>query len=187
MEGATRGEKRHTVSAAPQTGDLQAREREFEKLYLESYTLVYNYIFYRMAGDSAVEDIVAEAYLLAARSFGRFDPKRSKFSTWVTSIAINCMKDHYRKVKPTAAIEDVSETAIAVQGGQEAVDDRELVRKLLEVLDENERELVYLKYYQGMRNVDIAKDLNMNASTVSTKLANALAKMRAAMEKRSPR
>ena len=60
-----------------------------------------------------------------------------------------------------------------------------LIQQLLESLDDVERELVVCKYHDGMRNVDIARELHMNASTVSTKLANAISKMRAVMQKGS--
>jgi S-DNA-T family DNA segregation ATPase FtsK/SpoIIIE len=73
----------------------------------------------------------------------------------------------------------------AVPGEQDAVADRDLTTRLLAVLDDLECEIVLLKYRDGMRNVDIASCLDMNASTVSTKLAKALAKMRAETERTS--
>lgn len=156
------------------------REREFERLYLESYGLVYGYVRARMSDDMTAEDVVAEAYLKAAAAFDRFDPARSKFSTWVVTIARNCMISHFRKTRPSAALEDVPDTLVAVDGGQDSVDDRDLALKLLGVLDDAECQIVLMKYQDGMKNVEIASELGMNASTVATKLANALAKMRKA-------
>ena len=183
MGRITGSKRQHKHISVLRFGDKAAKEREFEKLYLESYGLVYNYVRYRMSDDASTEDVVSEAYMKAARGFDRFDPARSKFSTWVVNIAVNCMKSHYRKVKPTATIEGIPESAVSVQGGQEDVHDRDLVARLLTVLDSTERILVAMKYHEGMRNIDIAQELNMNASTVSTKLANALAKMRAVAER----
>lgn len=157
-------------------------EREFERLYKESYGLVYNYVCSRMSDRCAAEDVVAEAYLRAARAFHTFDPTQAKFSTWVTRIAINCMNSHYRKACPTIALEYAPETAIAVSGGQGEVANRALVDQLLGCLDATERNLVVMKYREGYRNIEIAKALDMNQSTVSTVLARALAKMRAAAE-----
>lgn len=159
-------------------GGKDAREREFEQLYRESYAIVYNYVRYRMSDQAAVEDIVAEAFLLAARSFDRFDPTRAKFSTWVTTIAVNCMRSYYRKVKPMVDLADIPDSILSTSGGQDEVDDKELVLQLLDALSPEERELVVMKYRDGKRNVDIADELDMNASTVATKLAKALATMR---------
>ena len=139
---------------------------------------MYGYVRVRMRDDATAEDVVAEAYLKAARSFDTFNPARAKFSTWVTAIAKNCMISYFRKEKPAVALEEAPVRAIAVDGGQAAIDDLMVVKKLLTCLDDDERVLIALKYRDGMRNVDIARELDMNASTVSTALARAIAKMR---------
>ena len=63
---------------------------------------------------------------------------------------------------------------------EEQLADADLAERLFQSLDDVERELVRLKYYEGRRNVEIAEELGINASTVSTKLARALQKMRSA-------
>ena len=144
---------------------------------------MFSYVRARMKSDADAEDIVAEAFLKAARSFSAFDPARAKFSTWMVTIARNCMISHFRKERTTSALDDVPESVVAVEGGQSAVDDRELALQLLGVLDDDERALVLLKYREDMRNVDIAREMNMNPSTVSTVLARAIGKMRACVER----
>lgn len=153
----------------------------FEQNYRESYSLVYNYVLRRMANREAAEDVVSEAFLKAARFYDRFDSSRAKFSTWVISIARNCISDYFAREVATAPIDEVPEGIFAEEDEQQnQFGDAELVQKLLALLDDDERELVYLKYYEGLRNVEIAEQLGLNASTVSTKLARAIAKMRAA-------
>ena len=162
---------------------LRSKSLSFEELYRESYDSVYNYVAFLMAGREGVEDVVAEAFLKAARYFQRFDPSRAKFSTWVISIAQNCMKSHYRSKRPTVALDDVPEAAFSQPGEQDAIDDKHLAAQLLEALGEEERQLVYLKYYEGKRNTEIAEEMGINVSTVSTKLARALERMRASLGK----
>ena len=79
----------HTETPRVRRVAITDSEREFERLYRQSYALVYNYVCYRMPGSAAVEDIVSEAFLSAARNFHRYDASRSKFSTWVVAIAKN--------------------------------------------------------------------------------------------------
>lgn len=136
-----------------------------------------------MSCDADAEDVVAEAYLKAARSFASFDPARARFSTWVVAIAKNCMVSYFRKERSTTTLDDVPEAVSAVSGGQDAIEDQDLAYRLLSVLDDSERMLVLLKYHEGMRNVEIARELDLNPSTVSTKLAKALGKMREAAER----
>ena len=158
-------------------------EREFEQLYRESYSTVYSFIRARMACDADAEDIVSEAFIKAARAFNTFDPARAKFSTWVITIAKNCMISYFRSQRPTVVLEDAPESAFAQDGHEDVITDLMLVKDLLACLDDEERELVALKYRDGMRNVDIAAILGINASTVATKLSRALAKMRQLSER----
>lgn len=155
----------------------------FERDYRASYSFVYNYIFRRVADRTAAEDVTSEAFLRAARFYDRFDPTRAKFSTWVISIAQNCIIDYYRHDVATADLEEVPEGVYADESDYaEQTGNADLAVRLLSVLDDTERELVAKKYYEGKRNVEIADEMGMNLSTVSTKLSRALAKMRTAAE-----
>lgn len=158
------------------------RKASFEHYYRESYSLVYNYILRRTASREAAEDVVSEAFLRAARFYDRFDPTRAKFSTWVISIARNCISDYYDREVAMAPIDEVPEGVFAENDERveqvDQLDDIAKLQKLLSKLDDEERELIHLKYYEGKRNVEIAEVLGMNASTISTKLARAIAKMR---------
>ena len=158
----------------------QDARHSFEEQYRACYPMVYNYVFRRMSSREATEDVVSEAFLRAARFYDRFDERRAKFSTWVISIARNCISDYFSREAPVSPLDEVPEGAYSDEGLHvEQLGDAELVQHLLSSLDETERELVYMKYYEGKRNVEIAEALGMNASTISTKLARALSKMRA--------
>ena len=179
FRGSWTGRGGRTAIRRNRLSERDLEKREFTRLYQESYSVVYNYVRYRMASDEA-EDIVSEAFMLAARSFRSFDPSRAKFSTWVIKIAINCMNTYYRRERPTVDVDEIAPILVSEGSEEDVIDDRELVDRLLGVLDDDERELVVLKCREDMRNVDIAQQLGMNASTVSTLLSRAVAKMRAA-------
>lgn len=154
-------------------------KQTFERLYRESYPLVYNYIFRKVLDRTGAEDVTAEAFMRAARYFDRFDPSRAKFSTWVISIARNCLNDYYERSRPTSPLESVPETTYAFEDNDvENILDADLAQKLLAVLDDDDRELMFLKFYEGKRNSEIAAELGINASTVSSRVARAIAKMR---------
>lgn len=159
-----------------------SRSYDFDHLYRESYSKVYNYAYYQLLNADAAEDVTAEAFLKAARAFDSFNPKLASFSTWVIAIERNCVIDYLRKSKPTTNIEDIAEGFFASEDGEyKHVEDADLTRHLLAQLDESERELVFLKYYADMRNVDIAAQTGVNESTVATRLARSIAKMRASL------
>ena len=159
------------------------QKRRFEDLYLESYDRVFSYACLRMPNDSNVEDVVSEAYLKAARAFDYYDPSRAQFSTWVITILNNVMVDYWRRTRTTVAIEDVAESAFAVPDTTEDIANRELVAQLVAMLEPDEADLVLMKYRDGKHNSEIAAELDMNVSTVSTKLSRAIQKMRRASER----
>ena len=155
----------------------------FERHYRESYPLVFNYVFRCVGNRTTAEDVTADAFLRAARNFESFDASRAKFSTWVISIARNCIGTHYRRERPTADIDDVAETLYATNEDPQAIledrTDTNIAARLFAELDDESRELVFKKYYENKQNKQIALEMHMNASTVSTKLSRILAKMRA--------
>lgn len=155
--------------------------REFEDYYRQNYPRVYNYAYYRLLDHAAAEDVTSEAFLKAARNFSRFDPDIAAFSTWIIAITRNCLSDYYRKKRPTVQLENVPESKLAINEDYPSLDaTAQEARRLIALLENDEREIVFLKYFEDMRNKDIARTLNMNPSTVATKLSRAIAKMKKA-------
>lgn len=167
------------------TRDLEAsRAAEFERLYRESFSTVYGYVLFKVRDREVACDVTSEAFLRAARYFARYNRETAKFSTWVISIARNCVVDYYRKHKDHASIDDVPMAVLATDADQvERVHDADLASRLLAVLADEDREIVRMKYLEGWGNSEIARELGMNPSTVSTRIQRALSKMRDALEK----
>ena len=161
--------------------DETSRAAEFERLYRESYSMVYGRTLFRLRDKEAARDVTSEAFLRAARNFDKFDSSKAKFSTWVCSIANNCIIDYFRRRKEYTPLEDVPESVVAVNDDpSQCVANSDLAQRLLAVLDEQDREIVYMKYCEGWTNGEIASELGMNPSTVSTRVQRSLTKMRAA-------
>lgn len=167
---------------APQDGKSD-RAAEFERLYRDSYEMVFGLVMFRMCDEEAARDVVAEAFLRAARSFDQFDSKKAKFSTWVCSIARNCSIDYFRRQKNHASVDDISESVLAIDANvSEHVANADLARRLLAVLDDEDREIVFMKFCEGWSNAEIAREMDMNPSTVATRVQRALDKMRSASD-----
>ena len=175
-----------TAMAGGADAERRARlAREFERDYRDSYARVYNYVYYRCSNRTVTEDVVAEAFLKAANAYERFDSERAAFSTWMYTIAHNCLVSYMRKAKheyPTDAF------PVHLQPVQEdeyrGLDDNgSLCRRLLEELSEIDRELVFLKFHEEMSNGEIGTRMGMNTSTVGTRLSRAMAKMRKTAER----
>lgn len=156
---------------------VRSKEQEFSRLYDESFRFVYNYLYSRTFDAQLAEDLSSDAFMRAWDKFDSFDPTRAKFSTWVITIARNLMATHFRVVRGTTDIESVPEGMFSTSDRDE-ISDRDQVKKLLATLGEEERELVYLRYWLELSASEIAKVTNSNPSTVRTRLHRAVGRMR---------
>ena len=173
-----------THDTAGRGSKRNAKQLDFTELYNECYPRVYNYVYFRLLNKSETEDVVAETFTRAYAAFDRFDPSRASFTTWVFTIAHNCLVSLYRSRRPSTGLDDIPENALCENDEYPGLDDSaKQVRELLKCLSDEDRQIVFLKYHEEMRNSQIAELLGMNPSTVSTKLARALKKMLDASQK----
>jgi RNA polymerase sigma-70 factor (ECF subfamily) len=129
---------------------------------------------------AAAEDIAQEAMLAAVRALEGFD-RRRPFRPWLHRIVVNRSLDWLRA---RARRLEVSADAVASPEHVPASDDRlpdELMAALAE-LDPADRALVVLRHLLGYRASELARIFDMPAATVRTRLARALARLRARLE-----
>lgn len=158
-------------------------ERQLENLYRANFQKVYNYAYYRLLNAAEAEDATSAVFVKVVANIDKYDPSKASFSTWITRIAHNVLVDGYRTRKPTVPLDQVTVNEPSNEDDYPVLDDKqERVAKLLSNLSPEDRELVYLKYYQEKKNIDIAQLLDMNPSTVATRLRRALQTMRAHAE-----
>lgn len=168
---AQRGHKRNNTSVS--------REREFEKLYREAYSSVYNFVFYSVLDQEKAQDIVSESFMRAAKYFYRYDDQKSSFATWVKSIARNCISDYFKKNKMNSDIDSVHESYLEEKSSEiDNLYSSEYITYLLSQLTEEDRQIVYLRFHEGYRNKEIAKELGINESTIASRLSRSLKRLR---------
>jgi RNA polymerase sigma-70 factor, ECF subfamily len=129
---------------------------------------------------AAAEDIAQEAMLAAVRAIDGFD-RRRPFRPWLHRIVVNSSLDWLR------ARARRSEVSLEVTGPppkEGRLDDRlsgELMSALA-ALEPADRAIVVLRHLLGYRASELARMLDMPAASVRTRLARALARLRAVME-----
>ncbi|MEE0026482.1 MAG: sigma-70 family RNA polymerase sigma factor [Atopobiaceae bacterium] len=160
-------------------GNKLARE-DLDGLFTEYYPRIFNYIYYRTLNAALADDLVGTVMLNIVRGYATFDARKGNLDAWVFRVARNALFSHFRKARDVMDVDSVSEKVFSYED-EDALDERgTMVRKLLEVLSDDERELVYLKYWEELSNKEVSERLGINASTVSTKLWRANEKMRKA-------
>src|SRR3954452_18064199 len=68
----------------------------FDEVVAEQLDSVYRYLVYLTGDRSAAEDLAAETFEKAFRSWRRFDPRRGAPRTWLCSIARGIAVDWFR-------------------------------------------------------------------------------------------
>ncbi len=156
----------------------------FEELYLAHFDRMELYVNSLVNDMRVAEDICAESYLRAAQRFPHFDSQSADFESWLLAIAKSCTIEHFATLQPTLSLDNMSEDLPTLAEDpcvwQQTADYADM---LLDSLTRNERKLVYMRYYEQKRNVQIAHELGLNQSTVASRLQRALDKMRSSAKR----
>ena len=166
-------------------GDVNA----FEKLVLEYEKSVYN-IALRMTGNSEdASDMTQEAFIKAYNSLQSFRGD-SKFSVWLYRIATNVCLDFLRSKsrKPTVSlsVEDNEGEEVQLDVADESQSPellldrqmtRESVRRGLETLSPEYRQILLLREIQGLSYDEISQTLGLEVGTVKSRIFRARKKL----------
>lgn len=131
-------------------------------------------------------DAAHDAMLRAWQAIDRYDP-RWRFSTWLFTIALRLARDQAKRLRPTAAAFDRAHPAsqLNVHGDLERRDEsRRLWIVADEVLNEDERIALWLKYGDDHSAREIGRVLDRSEAAVRILLVRARKRLRHALETR---
>jgi RNA polymerase sigma-70 factor (ECF subfamily) len=162
------------------------RERDFERIYAEHAQSLFGFLVYRTGDRALAEDLLADTFERALRARARFDRRKGREKTWLYAIALNLLRDTARRnAAERRALErsgQISDTP-AAELSFEAVDDRDMITRKLNVLSTEEREAIALRYGADLTVREIAKATGERLSTVEGRVYRALRKLRDDLER----
>lgn len=142
------------------------------KNYEKYYRMAYSYVFC----EQDAMDIVQEgAYRAILKSDLLKQPEY--VDTWICKIVINEALRFLKKNK----LASVDMESLPEQGKEDEVEDIDLQRAL-EKLDNQERAIVVLRYFEEEKMENIGKTMNLNVNTVKSRLYRAMDKLKKYME-----
>jgi len=165
------------MNAATQTLRLpRAGERQsFDAVVAEQLDGVYRYLVYLTGDREAAEDLAAETFEKAFRSWRRFDPRRGTPRTWLCSIARSVAVDWFRAEKRRRRREEqygrdepAAEFGDGLPGPLEAA---------LRELAPAEREVIALRILLDLDGPSAARVLGISQTACSTRLSRALKRL----------
>ena len=143
----------------------------------------YNLAFRICGNHEEAEEIAQDSFLKAYRSLNGFKMK-SSFATWLYRIVYNTAISHVRiKKKGVLSLEDFPADATDFIGNNSSEEEAEkeyrnaVVNFALQKINEEERGLISLFYYEDMSTEEIADVTGISKSNIKVKLFRARQKM----------
>ena len=142
-------------------------------LYARHHVRVFRFVVRLVRDESTAEDLISEVFLDIWRQAGRFEG-RSSVSTWMLAIARFKALSALRR-RPNEELDEDSHVAIEdgsddPQVALEKKDKSALIRKCLEGLSAQHREIIDLVYYHDKSVEEAAQIVGIPENTVKTRM-----------------
>jgi RNA polymerase sigma-70 factor, ECF subfamily len=161
----------------------------FGDLYERYVDRIYHYIYYRVGNADEAEDLTARVFYRVLKALPRYMDRGAPFASWLYRIAHNLVANHHRDQarRPSVPIDDFPLTSRAREAPDRVVERRDTERSLWQVigeLNEDRRELLVLKFGEGLSNAQIGKILGRTEGAVKSLYHRTLLALREEMERR---
>lgn len=170
---------------------LSGNSRDFDLLMEKWQKPLYNFVLRFMSSEEEARDACQDAFINAYRNLDKFK-KQSKFSSWLFKIAINRCNTLLKKRKrwrmfftPAAENEDYADTLIDEKNAEQLVEREQIfdrIRTAIDRLPPEQKTVLLLKEYQGMKFHEISEMLDCPVSTVKSRMYYALDGLRRALK-----
>jgi RNA polymerase sigma factor (sigma-70 family) len=168
-----------TAAVATATGEIDDAKVAFESLYRASRDDVYAYAAGLLRDRSAAEEVTSQAFERAWRKRRQINRRRGTPRAWLFGIARNAALDELRRrSRLTSEQEDLSAPADPA----DAAVNRAVLRGALDSLTGRERELVALKFFAGLSNVEIGSVIGTSETNAGTRLHRVIEKLRRSID-----
>ena len=145
---------------------------DFETRIKEQLGPLARYIRFRVSNRQDAEDILQEVLLAAYRGADALHNDET-FKPWLIGIAKNKCADYFRKQAKRMEIPIETLDAKALTTGIHGVTMQTVVRETLELLDDRDKQILYLSYFKDLPQAEIARRLNIPVGTVKSRLFHA--------------
>lgn len=176
-------------------GYAKGNMQSFEKLYLRHKDPLLRYFLRQTSIRASAEELFQETWQSLIRNSANYQTS-AKFSTYLYRIAHSRLVDHYRKQgradwlsldgqaddENAAPIQLESDNQSQPEQSHHKTQHKQQLLAGLEQLPPNQREVVILKFENGLTVREIAETLDENAEAVKSRLRYALSKLKTFFE-----
>ncbi|MBE5063968.1 sigma-70 family RNA polymerase sigma factor [Lachnospiraceae bacterium DSM 108991] len=153
-------------------------DNELERLINEYGNTLLRMCYLFLKDYQLAEDAVQETFIKVMKSYETFKHKSSE-KTWITRIAINVCKNEMRggwfRIRKN---NDFDEDTIGEKTFEDAVVDRDSLSRAIMRLNDVDREIIILYYYQELHIKEIAPIMHISENTALQRLRRARGKLK---------
>jgi RNA polymerase sigma factor (sigma-70 family) len=163
-------------------GLVKSDQHTFSRLYDKFSSSLFSMIVNWVKDTEVAENLLQDVFLRAWNSRERYDESKGRLFTWLYRISRNICIDYYRsrRYKQSRAFittEDIAEVLPDNQAFTRPVDSI-MLRKFVNDLRQEEKEVIDLMYFKGFTQCEIAELLQMPLGTVKTRANRAVKNLR---------
>jgi len=168
---------------------VSGHEPSLEVLINRHKTKVFNYIYHTVKTQELAEDIFQDTFIKVVKSLKQNKYQdNGKLLSWIMRIAHNLIIDHFRKEKQLKRVQadgkdlDIMNFKLLTEGNvEDAMVDIQIkqdIRKMVDVLPEDQKEVVVLRHFVGLSFKEIADMTGVSINTALGRMRYALINMR---------
>lgn len=173
---------------------LDGDERSFEVLLNRHKQKIYTSIYLFVKEQSLAEDIFQEVFIKIIDTLrkGKYNHE-GKFLQWAMRISYNMCVDYFRrakrrpKVSPTETFDIFDVLQVTDENAEQRIiksQTHEKIRRLVDMLPPEQREVVILRHYADMSFKEIAKLTRVSINTALGRMRYALINIRRMIEEK---
>ncbi|MCX6266402.1 MAG: sigma-70 family RNA polymerase sigma factor [Bacteroidetes bacterium] len=179
----------HVISDQELIGKyLAGHESALEQLIRRHKNRVFAYVFMVVKDKELAEDLFQDTFIKVINTFrsGQYK-EEGKFIQWVMRIAHNLIIDYFRKAKRIPIVENnddydiFDKVRIPVESVEEQLITEQIhrdVKKLIDFLPKEQKEVLVMRHYGDMSFKDIAEVTNVSINTALGRMRYALINLR---------
>jgi RNA polymerase sigma factor (sigma-70 family) len=154
----------------------------FSYLYDNYKAALFTIIIQIITDKEIAQDVLQEAFVMAWKNVDKYDPSKGRLFTWLYNVTRNCAINTTRsKAYKSEQKNDSLDNYVTYvdEKRNDAVNINQIgLRKQVQQLREEYKNVVELSYFNGCTHEEIAKLLAIPVGTVKTRLRNALIELR---------
>lgn len=162
----------------------QKDKKYFGEIYEKFRKKIRIFITRKVSSDDLAEDLTSQVFEKALKNLDRFRWQGVSLGCWLYKIARNTVYDYYRSARRKRVSnldEDIPIRDENVEDLDSGIlhDEKELqLYSVISQLDHKDQQLLYYKYFEGLNNKQISKELGLSQSNVATRLHRIRKKMK---------